>query len=287
MPLPNSSKKTGKKIDGVDVFTDETIPNCNRCLVFASQHKKTKEKGWFAFCKKTEKMEKIGPCETFHKALKTLTLVKGCDSCEFNKDDSKESLLGFLNERIKEEIEENIGEEHVLSLVNGPLWRFVEYRDYLDINFKALFGVRLFNSLPEDCMAVTRFITPCRCSEDFSIKIQSLAGIIDRMNTNKIRPKIKDKEKQTLNGSVNILEQILKENVPDYPSTAISNLRELMALRSSLHPAHVNSSKIFGILRNLGIDKYPLDDWEKGWRLILTLCSDSLVQIVEAFQSIQ
>jgi len=54
-----------------------------------------------------------------------------------------------------------------------------------------------------------------------------------------------------------------------------------------MHPAHANSSEILMVLRNLGIDKYPLDDWEKGWRKILTLCANSLVQLVEALQSTQ
>ena len=54
-------------------------------------------------------MKKIGQYNSFNEALKYLTLVRGCDSCHFNKDDSKESLLGFLNERIKVELNDNIG----------------------------------------------------------------------------------------------------------------------------------------------------------------------------------
>lgn len=286
MTMPKSSRSTGKKILGVNVFIDETVPNCNRCYVFSGRHLKTNEIGWYAFCKKTGKMDKVGPYETFHKALKTLTLIRGCDSCEFNKDDSKTSYLPLLNEKIQEEMKETFGKEH-LEFVMGPLEYFVKYRDYLDINFKERFKIRLFNALPDDCMAVVQAVKPCNNSEDFALKIQAFAGIIDRMNINDMQGIIKDEKKRKEQRSILLLEQILKENVHNYPKSAIFNLRNLMTLRNKLYPAHANSSEILKVLRNLGIDKYPLDDWEKGWRKILKLCSSSLVQLVEILQSIQ
>jgi len=287
MPFPKSAKNTGKKILGMKAFTDETLPNCNRCLVISSTHVKTKERGWHAFCKKSGKLEKIGPYDTFHKALKALTLTKGCDTCEFNKNDAKTSYLSLLKEKIQGEMQEIFGKEHILTVVMGPLECFVKYRNYLDVNFKDRFGVRLFNSVPNDCMAVVQSIKPCKDAEDFSLKIQAFAGIFDRMNKDKMRKLVKNKKKREMQGSINLLEQILKENIPNYPKSAIFNLRNLMSLRSRMYPAHATSSKILMVLRNLGIDKYPLDDWEKGWRKILTLCSNSLVELVEALQSTQ
>jgi len=286
MPFPKSSRDTRSKILGMKTYTDETLPNCNRCFVLSGMHYKTKERGWYAFCKKTGELEKIGPYESFHKALKTLTLVQGCDSCDFNKSDDKTSYLSLLNERIQEEIQETIGEEHVLQFVMGPLECFVKYRNYLDVIFKDCFGVRLFNSLPDDCMAIVSSIKPCENDEDFSLKIQAFAGIFDRMNTDEMRRLVKDKKKQEMQGSINLLEQIMKENIANYPKAVIFNLRNLMSLRSKMYPAHATSSEILMVLRNLGIDKYPLDDWEKGWRKIFTLCANSLVQLVEALQSI-
>lgn len=284
MGLPKSSRRTGKKIFGMDVVTDATIPNCSRCYVFSGHHQKTGEIGWNAFCKKTGKMEHVGPYETFHKALRTLVLTKGCDSCEFNKSDSKKSYLSLLDQRIQEEMKEMFGQEHILTFVMGPLECFVKYRNYLDITFKDRFKVRLFKPMPEDCMAIVQSIKPCKTSEDFALKIQAFAGIIDRMNTAELQKIVKDEEIAKKQGSILLLEQILKENYPSYPKSAVFNLRNLMSLRSSMYPAHVNASRILMLLRNLGIDKYPMDDWEKGWRKILTLCSNSLVQLVEEIQ---
>lgn len=99
--------------------------------------------------------------------------------------------------------------------------------------------------------------------------------------------KQKNKKKQNLQGSINILEQILKENIPNYPKSVIFNLRNLISLRSKMFPTHATSAEILIVLRNLGIDKYPLDDWEQGWRKIFTLCTNSLVPLVESLQSIQ
>jgi len=283
MTIPDSTIDTGRYILGMRVYTDEIIPNCNRCFMIAGTHIKTKETGWYAFCKKSGKMEKIGPYETVHKALRILTLTKGCDSCKFNRYEDKTSYLPLLDKKIRKELRESFEKE--LSVVMKPMHFFVEYRSFLDINFKERFGMRLFKSLPDDCVAVVDSIMPCRNARDFASKILALAGIIDRINKSEIRQLIKDKEKQKLTGSINVLQQLLEENVPNYPRHIVSNLRNLMSLRSKMYPAHATSSEVLVVLRNFGIDKYPLEDWEKGWRKILHLCSNSLGDFVKVLQS--
>jgi len=285
LTFPDSAADTGRYVLGLRVYTDETIPNCKRCFVMAGTHSRTKERGWFAFCKRSGKLERVGPYETFHKALRTLTLTKGCDSCEFNRDPNKASYLPLLDERVKEEIVEIFGEDHILSVVMGPLQFFVESRNYLDINFKNRFGVRLFRPLTDDSVALVDLVKPCQNARDFAIKIQALAGLIDRINESEVRKIIQDKEKQQqLKGSVNLLEQIVRENYPNYPRHIISNLRNLMSLRSKIYPTHATSSEILVVLRNFGIDNYPMEDWEEGWRKVLRLCSNSLGDFVRLLQ---
>lgn len=95
---------------------------------------------------------------------------------------------------------------------------------------------------------------------------------------------IKTQEKKQVSGSLNILEQILRDYSINYPSHAIRNLRNLVSLRNKMYPAHATSSEILVILQNFGIIECPLKNWGKGWNKVLTLCSNSLGELVEALQ---
>jgi len=283
MGIPNSVNDTRKYIFGMRTYTDELIPNCHRCLVIAGHHQKTKEIGYYAFCKKSGKVEHVGPYKSYYEALRTLNLTKGCDSCDFNKSELKEAYLPFLDEKFKEEMESLYGTDQELSVMMSPVQHFVESRNFLDVNFKYRFGIRLFQALADDSVAVIDLVKPCKDQKDFSLKIQALAGMIDRINEKELRNKIHKKEQ--IIGSINVLEQFLKENAPTYPRHIISNLRNLMSLRSKMYPAHATAAEIIVVLRNFGIINYPLDDWEKGTRKIILLCANSLSDFVSFLQS--
>jgi len=283
--IPKTAKRTGKFIEDVELVTSELVPNCHRCMVMVGHHKRTGEPGWYASCKKTGKMESVGPQESFHKALKILTLTKGCDSCEFNESKEKDTFLLTLEEEIEKEAIELFGEEHILSRVKGAVLNFVQYRNYFDIHFKDKFGVRFFKSVPDDSIAVVDLINPCSNQREFALKIQALAGLLDRTNTNEIRDKIKDPEKRELSGSINILEQILKENSRSYSKHMISNLRNLFSLRSKMYPAHSTATEILTIIQNFGIAYYPPDNWEDTFQKILGLCISNLENLVKELQS--
>jgi hypothetical protein len=282
--MPLSIVDTKTNLFGCRIFIDELIPSCQRCFVIKSNHEKTKEPGFFAFCKKTGKVEDVGPYTSYHEALKILTLTKGCDSCKYNNSKVKDAYLPYLNEKFKEEMSAKYGTDKSLSLVINPVNAFVQSRKYLDINFEAKFNFKLFLNVIDDSVGAVNLIKPCNDSMDFAIKIQTLAGIIDRLNEKELRARIKNKDKDKINGSLKLLEQFLKEYLPNYPPSTISNLRNLMALRSKTFPAHVTSSEIIVILRNLGIDRYPLDNWEEGISKIVTLCSNSLDALTSAIQ---
>ena len=193
MEMPNTDKDTGTSILGMRKYIDELIPNCGRCIVIGSSHEKTKERGYFAFCKKSGKLERIGPYKSYFEALRTLT--KGCDSCIFNKLEAKNEYLPLLNEKFKEEMQELYGKEDALTIAMSPVQSFVEYRKHLDVNFEARFGMKLFNPLTDDSVAVVDLIKPCNDPKTFALKIEALAGIIDRINGKELKDKIQKKEK--------------------------------------------------------------------------------------------
>lgn len=285
MAMPSSVVDTGKNLFGMRTFTDALIPNCSRCFVISGTHEKTKEIGYYAFCKEPEKLAHVGPYKSYHEALKSLVLTKGCDSCGFNKSKLKEAYLPVLDEQIKAEIESLYGIGQTPSIIMTPLQDFVESRNYLDANFKSRFGVRLFQSLTDDAVAIKDLAKPCVNQNDFALKISALAGLIDRINEKELKGKIKEKEKKNLSGSINVLEQFLKENFPNYPKYIISNLRNLLTLRSKMYPTHATGAEIIVVLGNFGLNKYPMNDWEEGVSKILHLCSNSLSALLTLVQS--
>ena len=286
MSMPNSVVDTGKSYLGCRIFTDNLIPNCNRCRVMSGNNRRTEERAYYAFCNKSgKKLEKVGPYTNYHEALKFLVLTKGCDSCSLNNSKLKDAYIPYLNEKFKEEMKVIYGTDQSLMLVVNPVNNFVESRKDLDLNFQSKFNFKLFVPLTDDGIAFVDLIKPCNSSQDFALKIQALAGIIDRLNEKALRENIKKKEEDKIQGTVRVLEQFLKENLPNYPLYTISNLRNLMALRSKMYPAHVTTSEIIVILRNFGIDKYPLDNWEEGLRKIIDICAKSLDDLTREVQN--
>jgi len=285
MGMPISVVDTGRSLFGMRTYTDTLIPNCPRCFVIAGPHEKTKEIGYYAFCKKSKNLEHVGPYKSYHEALKILVLTKGCDSCSLNKSELKDAYLPILDEQIKAEIESLYGIGQTPSIIMSPLQDFVECRNYLDANFKNRFGIRLFLPLTDDAVAIKDLAKPCVNQTDFALKIQALAGLIDRIDEKGLKEKIKVKEKEKLNGSINVLEQFLKENFPNYQKHIISNLRNLLALRSKMYPAHATASEVIVILGNFGLSKYPMSNWEEGVSKILRLCSNSLSALLTLVQN--
>lgn len=284
MGIPDSVIDTGKKILGMRTYTDNLIPNCGSCFVISGTHERTKEMAFYAFCKKSGELESVGPYKSYHEALKFLVTTKGCDFCSCNKAQLKAAYLPVLNEKIKEEIESLYGIGQTPSVIMSPLQLFVEARNYLNTNFKARFGIELFQPLTDDLLAGFDLAKPCLDQRDFALKIQALAGLIDRIDESELKKKIKNRE-NLKNGSINALEQFLKENFPKYPKYIVSNLRHLLSLRSKMYPAHATTSEMIVVLGNFGISNYPLNDWDKGVSKILNLCSNSLYGLLTLIQN--
>lgn len=96
------------------IFTDDLIPNCDRCFVMAGRHVETKKPGFFAFCIKNKNLENAGPYTTYYEALKMLALTRGCVRCEYNKSSFKDAYLPFLDEKIREQMNVIYGNDQTI-----------------------------------------------------------------------------------------------------------------------------------------------------------------------------
>jgi hypothetical protein len=124
---------------------------------------------------KSGELELVGPYKSFHEALKVLVSTRGCDTCNYNKSQLKAAYLPVLNENVKEEISALYGIGEIPSVIMSPLQHFVESRNYLDSNFKACFGIKLFLPLTDDLVAGFDLAKPCTDQSDFALKIQARA----------------------------------------------------------------------------------------------------------------
>lgn len=145
------------------------------------------------------------------------------------------------------------------------------------MNFLDNFGIRLFRDSADDLVAICDLVKTCKYQTNFVLKIQALSVMIDRMNTKEL--KILIRIRNLPNGSINALEQFLKENYSKISRHIIKNLRNLMSLRNKMYPAHATASVLLAYLRNFGKDKYPLEDWETSFSKILNLVTNSMVDL--------
>jgi hypothetical protein len=274
MSIFNSAIDTKTTILGMRTFTDVMQPNCLNCFVLSGRHIKTNDVGYAAFCTKGHQLQKVGPYNSYYEALQKLFLTKGCDSCQLNKSPLKQGYLPILNEKIKDEIAELYGTTD-LSITINPLHRFAEYRNYVDINFKDKFGMRLFNPLPDDLVVGYELLRSCSCQMDFALKIAALAGIIDRIDINELKSRLKEPPKVE-DGSLKILEKFLRENYVEIPTYIFSNFRTLFSIRNRMIPMHATTPELLKYLRNFGLDSYPLENWESGFQKILNIVTISM-----------
>jgi hypothetical protein len=121
MSVFDSVIDTKTSIIGMHTYTDIMQPNCMRCFVISGNHEKTNERGFFAFCKKTDKMQKIGPYKSYYESLRYLVITKGCDTCEYNKSPLKQAYLSVLDEKMDEEISEMYGYKQDLLITLNPI----------------------------------------------------------------------------------------------------------------------------------------------------------------------
>ncbi|MCD6481738.1 MAG: hypothetical protein J7L31_05660 [Thermoplasmata archaeon] len=191
----------------------------------------------------------------------------------------KEKLADYkkLGKKYRITLEEKIAlEERTSFLILRSDRRIAKIADEIaqkrrEINliFANKFGVKLFK---DNEIAILDIRKLCANEEEFNNRIQALTTLIDEINVKELKKFIRNKK---LNGSVNILEAFLEEQLPNYNKTIIANLRNIITLRSKKYPIHRDDARFINALRYFGFRKYP-PDWGKLWEVVLKKYLESL-----------
>ena len=99
-------------------------------------------------------------------------------------------------------------------------------------------------------------------------------------NENELRPLVRQLPLEE--GSLNLLERFLQENVPTIPCRdAVRRLRAINRLRQ-MFPAHVDKAKgAIDELHLLGIE-YPVRDYGQAWNRVVESYAETTDQLLEA-----
>lgn len=169
-----------------------------------------------------------------------------------------------------------------LQVLRDPVRSIVENRSIVDTQFKSRFGKRFFRATTDDGRAVVDISSPCENERDFLYKVQALSGLITRARVD-AKELIRDPDiRETIQGSINILETILKERFGDFDPEIISGLRKINRLRSRNYPTHTLEPEAIQILEEIGFG-YPPSDWNKAWRAVLEIASRSFEKLRDLF----
>jgi branched-chain amino acid transport system substrate-binding protein len=168
-----------------------------------------------------------------------------------------------------------------------PVQAFASNLKYFNYNFSDIFGFYFIPPHIDDGGAFLELGIPCKTEKSFVYKLQILASIFGRTDILKIKGLIKTCKIDEDMKSISLLGVLLKEKGVMYNPEIINNLRNVASIRSKMYPTHETSPELKVVLSKVGINKYPLDDWEKGWQHLLQLCIDSLIGLVHALSDIK
>ena len=163
--------------------------------------------------------------------------------------------------RINFELELNPNKQDLMDYL-------VEIRKIINNLFLSKFEKKL---IEQDEPSLIQVSDECEDEKGFVVNLAALGNLIDKMNATVLKSFLKSKVKD---GTINQLEQFLKENIPDYNPKIIKNLRDIMTLRNQW-PIHDDTSRGIVVAKEI-YGSYPPTDYKKFWSLVLKLYIESL-----------
>jgi hypothetical protein len=133
-----------------------------------------------------------------------------------------------------------------------------------------------FNVLSENHLGCKVFVNdaktlaglsgPVKNKTDFTMKIASIASIINEVHTQDILDQVKTRPEKS--GSINLIEHLLQQENVTYDKDAIETLRKLYHLRSKMRPIHSAEYEIVLTMKELGIN-YLHPNWDQAAKICL------------------
>lgn len=150
----------------------------------------------------------------------------------------------------------------------------IKIREETNNLWKKIFGFKL---LLQNEKAVFQITKPCRSESEFTNNIAALALLIDQLNIKEMKKTVEERD-----SSINIFEGFLKEKIKDFPHEIISNLRDIITMRSKNFPIHTTDTKFVETVIKI-IGKYP-PNWSELYSKSLDNYKESLSELLNCLQ---
>lgn len=151
----------------------------------------------------------------------------------------------------------------------------IKMREEMNSLWEKSFG---FKFLLQNEKAVFQITKPCRSESEFTSNIAALALLIDQLNISEMKKSVTTEKE----GSINILEDYLTEKIKEYPSEIISNLRDIITMRSKKFPIHTTDPKFVDVVIKI-TGKYP-PNWPELYSKALDMYKESLNKLLDCLQ---
>jgi 20S proteasome alpha/beta subunit len=155
--------------------------------------------------------------------------------------------------------------------------KIVTLRENINDLFNAKFKFKLFS--PNE-KAIFQIMKPCRSEGEFTSNVAALALLVEQMNVTEMKKVSKEKE-----GSINILEDYLRQYLKEFPSEIIAVFRDIMTMRSKKFPIHTTDPKFVDVVIRMTGQYPPL--WTDLYIRTLNAYRESLNKLVECLSKKQ
>ena len=151
----------------------------------------------------------------------------------------------------------------------------IDLRKHINELSLSKFGIELLN---QDEKSLEQVSKGCYENDGLVVNLAAIGTLIDGMNVTGMKLKLKNFPQE---GSINTLEEFLKEYSTEYEREIIANLRIIMKIRNQW-PIHKSSAEGVKLIIKVN-GTYPVEDFEEFWSRLFDLYTESLRGLESTF----